>query len=309
MRAAGTAPEERLDRAHGEGHMPAFMPAFPDSLESIADRYDAVLCDIWGVLHNGRQVFPEAVDALLRYRELGGIVALVSNVPKPRDPIPGQLARLGCPPGVYDAIVTSGDAIRAELRERAPGPMLKIGPIDDDVLWQGLGLEQVDDIQDAAFLAISGLDEPFSEKPYDYSELLAEARDRDLELLCANPDLVVRMGERLMWCAGTVVAQYEKLGGRVVMAGKPYPPIYRLAFEEIENLAGRPIDERRLLAIGDGVGTDIRGANTAHIDSLFIASGMHGEALRTNGALDTAKVATALAAEGAHADYVMGILQ
>lgn len=285
------------------------MTAFPESLESLADRYDAVLCDIWGVLHNGREVFPEAVDALLRYREMGGIVVLVSNVPKPRDPIPGQLERLGCPPGVYDAIVTSGDAIRAELRARAPGPMLKMGPPDDDVLWQGLGLEQVDDVQDAAFLAISGLDDPFGEKPFDYSDLLEEARDRDLELLCANPDLVVRMGEKLMWCAGTVAAQYGKLGGRVVMAGKPFAPIYRLAFEEIENLAGRAIDERRLLAIGDGVGTDIRGANAADIDSLFIASGMHGEALRTNGVLDSAKVAVALAAEDARTDYVMGFLQ
>ncbi|MBT9447329.1 MAG: TIGR01459 family HAD-type hydrolase [Hyphomonadaceae bacterium] len=285
------------------------MTAFPESLESLADRYDAVLCDIWGVLHNGREVFPEAVDALLRYREMGGIVVLVSNVPKPRDPIPGQLDRLGCPPGVYDAIVTSGDAIRAELRERAPGPMLKIGPIDDDVLWQGLGLEQVDDVQDAAFLAISGLDEPFGEKPFDYSDLLEDARERDLELLCANPDLVVRVGERMMWCAGTVAAQYEKLGGRVVMAGKPFAPIYRLAFEEIENLAGRAIDERRLLAIGDGVGTDIRGANVAGIDALFIASGMHGEALRTNGVLDSAKVTAALAAEDARADYAMGFLQ
>lgn len=305
MRAAGRL----LDRIGDEGHIPAHMPAFPDSLESLAERYDAVLCDIWGVLHNGREVFPEAADALMRYRELGGIVVLVSNVPKPRDPIPGQLLRLGCPLGVYDAIVTSGDAIRAELRERAPGPMLKIGPLDDDVLWQGLGLEQVDDVEDAAFLAISGLDDPFGEKPFDYSDILEGARDRGLELLCANPDLVVRMGEKLMWCAGTVAAQYEKLGGQVVMAGKPYAPIYRLAFEEVEGIAGRPIDERRLLAIGDGIGTDIRGANAVGIDSMFIASGMHGEALRTNGLLDSAKVVAALAAEGARADYVMGFLE
>lgn len=285
------------------------MPSFPESLESLSDRYDAVLCDIWGVLHNGRAVFPEAVQALLRFREGGGIVVLVSNVPKPRDPIPGQLDRLGCPPGVYDAIVTSGDAIRAELSERAPGPMLKIGPPDDDVLWQGLGLEETDDVEDAAFLAISGLDDPFSKTPYDYSDLLTEARDRDLDLLCANPDLVVRMGEHLMWCAGTVAAQYEKLGGKVVMAGKPHAPIYRLAFDEVETIAGRPVDHRRLLAIGDGIGTDIRGANIADIDALFIASGMHGEALTTNGILDSAKVAAALAAEDARAEYVMGFLQ
>lgn len=285
------------------------MPHFPESLESLSDRYDAVLCDIWGVLHNGRAVFPEAVDALRRYRERGGIVVLVSNVPKPRDPIPGQLDRLGCPPDVFDAIVTSGDAIRSELSARAPGPMLKIGPPDDDILWQGLGLEEAEDLEDAAFLAISGLDEPFSPKPFDYSALLQEARDRDLELLCANPDLVVRMGEHLMWCAGTVAAQYEKLGGRVIMAGKPHAPIYRIAFDEVDEIAGRPVDPRRVLAIGDGIGTDIRGANAADIDALFIASGMHGDALTTHGVLDSAKVAAALAAEDARADYVMGFLQ
>lgn len=285
------------------------MPLFPDSLDQLADRYDAVLCDIWGVLHNGKQIFAEAAEALIRYRDRGGIVVLVSNVPKPRDPIFGQLERLGCPPGVYDAIVTSGDAIRVELAERAPGPMLKIGPPDDDILWQGLGLTQTDDVEDAAFLAISGLDTPFSEKPFDYSDILEPALDGDLELLCANPDLVVRMGERLMWCAGTVAKQYENMGGRVIMAGKPYAPIYRLAFDEVETLAGRSVDPRRLLAIGDGIGTDLRGANGADIDALFIASGMHGEALTTGGALDSGKVLAALAAEDARADFVMGILQ
>lgn len=285
------------------------MPLFPDSLDQLADRYDAVLCDIWGVLHNGREIFSEAAEALIRYRDRGGIVVLVSNVPKPREPIFGQLERLGCPPGVYDAIVTSGDAIRAELSERAPGPMLKIGPLDDDILWEGLGLARTDDVEEAAFLAISGLDNPFSEQPHDYSELLEEALDYELDLLCANPDLVVRMGERLMWCAGTVARQYEKMGGKVIMAGKPYAPIYRLALGEVEALFGGPPDRRRLLAIGDGIGTDLKGANGADIDALFIASGMHGETLRTDGVVDSAKVAKALEAEEARAEFVMGILQ
>jgi HAD superfamily hydrolase (TIGR01459 family) len=289
--------------------MAACMPQFPDSLDQIADRYDAVLCDIWGVLHNGREIFSEAAEALIRYRDRGGIVVLVSNVPKPRDPIFGQLERLGCPPGVYDAIVTSGDAIRVELADRAPGPMLRLGPPGDEVLWEGLGLMQTDDVEEAGFLAIAGVDNPFSEKPFDYSEILEAAVELELDMLCANPDLVVRMGERLMWCAGTVAQQYERMGGKVVMAGKPYAPIYRLAFEEVETLYGGPMDSRRLLAIGDGIGTDLKGANGADIDALFIASGMHGEALRTGGALDSAKVAAALAAEEARADFVMGMLQ
>lgn len=285
------------------------MPLFPDSLDQLADRYDAVLCDIWGVLHNGREIFSEAAEALIRYRDRGGIVVLVSNVPKPRDPIFGQLERLGCPPGVYDAIVTSGDAIRVELADRAPGPMLRLGPAGDEILWEGLGLLETDDVEEAAFLSIAGLDNPFSEQPFDYSEILEPAAELGLDMLCANPDLVVRMGERLMWCAGTTAKQYEKMGGTVVMAGKPYAPIYRLAFEEVETLFGGPMDPRRILAIGDGIGTDLKGANGADIDALFIASGMHGETLRTDGVVDSAKVAKALEAEEARAEFVMGMLQ
>ena len=129
-----------------------------------------------------------------------------------------------------------------------------------------------------------------------YAGLLAEAKARDLELLCANPDLVVRVGERLWVCAGAVAAEYEKLGGRVVMAGKPFAPIYRLAFAEIDGIAGRVVDKTRILAVGDGVGTDIAGANAAGLDALFIASGIHN---------DFAAAETALAREGAHADYIM----
>ena len=285
------------------------MRPSPASLAALRDRYDAVLCDIWGVLHNGRGAFPAAVAALRGFRATGGLVILVSNVPKPRDPIPGQLERLGCPRDAWDAIVTSGDAIRAELIARAPGPMLKIGPADDEILWTGLGLNRARGVADAAFVAISGLNDPLTEGVSDYADLLAAARARDLEMLCANPDLVVRMGDRLIVCAGAVAAEYANIGGRVVMAGKPHAPIYRLALAEIDALAGRVVDKARILAIGDGIGTDIAGANAEKIDALFIASGVHGEVLRTNGALDPTLVTTALTREGAHADYIMEHLQ
>lgn len=276
------------------------MPQALDRLQTLHQRYDAVLCDIWGVVHNGRSAFPAAVRALRAAREAGVIVALVSNVPKPRDPIPGQLERLGCPRDAWDAIVTSGDAIRAELAVRAPGPMLKIGPPDDDILWSGLGLERAGRVADARFVAISGLNDPVREDAAHYAPLLAEAKARDLELLCANPDLVVRVGERLWVCAGAVAADYEKMGGRVVMAGKPHPPIYRLAFAEVDGIAGRVVDRSRILAIGDGVATDIAGANGAGIDALFIASGIHA---------DFSAAEAALSAQGATAAWIMEHLE
>jgi len=278
-----------------------------DSLDQIADRYDAVLCDLWGVVHNGRRAFPAAVTALQRFRARGGTVVLISNVPKPRDPIGGQLDRLGVGRDAWDEIVTSGDAIRAELARRAPGPMYRIGPGEDDVLWAGLGLSETRDVAAAGFLAISGLDDPLTQTPADYLPLLALAQARGLELLCANPDIVVKVGERLIWCAGAVGAEYDKLGGATILAGKPHPPIYALAEAELQARRGL-VDKARILAIGDGAATDVLGANRYGVDALFIASGIHGEALIKDGALSMAAVGQTLAEAGAHARYVMPAL-
>ncbi|MGE3249597.1 MAG: TIGR01459 family HAD-type hydrolase [Hyphomonadaceae bacterium] len=275
-----------------------------DSLDDIADRYDALFCDVWGVVHNGRAPFAPAVAALQRFREKGGRVLLLTNVPKPRDPIPGHLDRIGVARDAWDAIVTSGDAIRAELAKRAPGPMLKIGPPHDAILWDGLGLAQ-SELADAKFIAISGLNRDGEETPEDYLPLLREARTRDMELLCANPDLVVRFGDKLYPCAGAIALEYEKLGGRVVMAGKPFQPIYDLAFEELNRIAGRAIAHDRILAIGDSAATDVKGANGAGLDCLFVADGIHGAALMTGGVLDPTKADVALAKEGVRADYAM----
>lgn len=274
-----------------------------ESLETLGSRYDAVFCDVWGVIHNGRRVFPDAALALKRWREAGRHVVLLTNVPKPRGPIPGQLDRIGFPRSAWDVIVTSGDAIRAELAARAPGPMYKIGPDDDAPLWEGLGLEFAP-LEKARFIGISGLND-WNETPADYADIVAAAKARDLEMLSANPDIVVRVGEDLVWCAGAVARDYEALGGRVVMAGKPHPPIYALAHKELDALAGRRVDPSRILCIGDGVITDVKGANAHGLDVLFIASGLHGEALTTDGVLDPAKVDAALADEGVRANYVM----
>jgi HAD superfamily hydrolase (TIGR01459 family) len=287
------------------------------SIDEIADRYDAVFCDVWGVIHNGRKAYPAACAALQRLRNAGKHVILITNVPKPRGPIPAQLDRAGVPRDAWDAIVTSGDAIRAELAERAPGPMFKIGPDDyDRTLWEGLGLAQAP-LSEAAFVAISGLNRD-DETPADYAAILRDAKALNLDLICANPDIIVQYGDRTIWCAGAVAQDYEALGGRVIMAGKPHPPIYDLARRELAILLGPPAsspagtpairENPRILSIGDGVVTDIAGANAQGLDSLFIAAGIHGEALWTSGKLDPAKVDAALAAENVHATYAMAEL-
>lgn len=278
-----------------------------ERIDDIADRYDAVFCDVWGVIHNGRHLYAGAADALLRLKQAGKSVVLLTNVPKPRGPIPDQLDRLGLPREAYDVVVTSGDAIRAELAARAGGPMFKIGPPRDTVLWEGLGLREAP-LAEAAFIGISGLNRD-DETPDAYADVLRAARARDLEMLCANPDIVVRVGDALIWCAGAVARDYAALGGRVVMAGKPYAPIYDLAYLELARLRGEATARERILCIGDGVGTDVAGANGQGLACLFIASGMHGEALMTAGGLDEAKVAAALAQDGARATYVMSSLR
>jgi HAD superfamily hydrolase (TIGR01459 family) len=296
-----------------------------ESIDAIAGKYDAVLCDVWGVVHNGRTPYAGAIAALQRLRAAGKTVVLLTNVPKPRWSIPPQLDRIGAPRDAWDVIVTSGDAIRAELAARAPGPMFKIGPGDyDKPLWEGLGLVETT-LADARFIGISGLNRD-DETPADYAAILREGKARDLELLCANPDIVVQFGDKLIWCAGAVARDYEAMGGRVVMAGKPYPPIYELAYKELldrRRLAGKistdqtvvpartpavQIDKSRILAIGDGLPTDIAGANAQGLDCIFIASGMHGEALWTNGALDPTKVEQALNEAGVRPTYAMQAL-
>lgn len=283
------------------------MTEIISSLDAVADRYDAVLCDVWGVLHNGRRAYPAACAALQRLRASGKPVVLITNVPKPRGPIPAQLDRAGVPRDAWDAIVTSGDAIRAALALRAPGPMFKIGPDDyDRTLWEGLGLATAP-LSSAAFVAISGLNDD-NETPADYADILREARARKLDLICANPDIVVQFGDRMIWCAGAIARDYEAIGGTVIMAGKPYAPIYELAYRELETIAGKRFDKARILAIGDGVPTDVAGANRQGLDCLFIASGMHGEALWTNGVADARKIDEALRIENVRANYAMSAL-
>jgi HAD superfamily hydrolase (TIGR01459 family) len=262
-----------------------------------------VFCDVWGVVHDGRRAFPDAVAALSAFRAAGGRVVLLTNVPKLRAPIPGQLDRIGVPRDAWDVVVTSGDAIRAEIAARAPGPMHVIGMPGDTSLWADLDID-VAPLERARFLMVTGLADFENGEPAHHAEELAAARARDLEMVCANPDVVVRFGERLHWCAGALARDYEALGGRVVLAGKPHPPIYALAYAELERLAGRAIDRSRILAIGDGPSTDVLGANREGLDCLFVASGIHGRDLVERDAISLERVARVLVSVGASATFV-----
>lgn len=280
------------------------LPHALPHLGAVAGDYDILLCDVWGVIHNGRESWPGPCEALARFNREGGHVVLISNSPRPAKDVIAQLDGLGVPREAWKAFVTSGDATRAELAKRAPGPALILGPDRDFPLYAGLGLDVADDAASAAFLSVTGLIDDETETPEDYRERLTEAAARDLELICANPDRVVQRGDKLIYCGGSLADLYESLGGRVTMAGKPYGPIYDLALKEAATLLGGPVDRSRVLCIGDGVVTDVMGANAQALDCLFIAQGIHGDQAKgPDGTLDPARAADLLKAETTYARY------
>lgn len=269
-------------------------------LSALARDYDVILCDVWGVIRDGRALMPAALDALARFRAGGGTVILVSNSPQRSPWLLNHLAGLGAPEGVWDGAVTSGDAIFEELSRRAPGPAYKLGPDFDDGLYEGTGLAFAP-LKDAAFISCTGLIDYETETPEQYRDLLAEGALRRLPMVCANPDIVVQVGGALRYCAGALAALYETLGGVVVMAGKPHPPIFELAYRRLEAL-GVEADRRRMLVIGDGPKTDIAGAQGEGIEALFITGGITGG--RMADAFDVRAAADLLAEDGLSAHYV-----
>ena len=281
-------------------------PEILTGLSQVADRYDAVLCDVWGVLHNGVDSFAEAAAALQRFQEARGPVVLISNSPRPSQDVIAQLHALLVPDEAWSAFVTSGDVTRDLLAEHAPGPAWDIGPNRDGTLYEGLGLELVDSPETAAFISCTGLTNDEAETPEDYRQALETAARRGLTMICANPDLVVQRGSRMIYCGGSLAALYETLGGQVIMAGKPFAPIYERAWKDAERLAGRALDPARVLAIGDGAPTDVLGANRQDLDCLFIADGIHAaDASNDQGRLDAARLEAVLTKGGVHAAYAL----
>jgi HAD superfamily hydrolase (TIGR01459 family) len=277
-------------------------PRILSGLSQAADHYDLLLCDVWGVIHNGRESFPAACEALARFQRERGPVVLISNSPRPSEAVKPQLAELGVPDAAWTSFVTSGDATRALLAERAPGPAWRIGPERDDVLYEGLGLSFAGPDQ-AVFIACSGPVDDDVETPEDYRSDLDLAASRGLTMICANPDRVVHRGDKLIYCGGALADLYAALGGEVIMAGKPYAAIYDLCLAEGERLLGRP---GRALCIGDGVPTDVKGAQDQGLDCLFIAGGIHGgELAGADEAAVGARIGQVLAGHGASAAFAM----
>ncbi|HEY8003662.1 MAG TPA: TIGR01459 family HAD-type hydrolase [Phenylobacterium sp.] len=276
-------------------------------LSQLSADYDVLLCDVWGVIHNGRESFPAACAALTRFRAERGPVVLISNSPRPCGPVAEQLDGLGVPREAWTEIVTSGDATRRLLAARAPGPAWLVGPERDAPLYEGLGLE-ASDLDHARFISVTGPFDDENDEPADYRDRFCAAVARDLEMLCANPDIVVQRGDRLIYCGGALAQLYESLGGRVTMAGKPYPAIYELSLAKAAEALGRPLDPARVLAIGDGLPTDIRGANARGLDVLFVANGIHGAETVGPAGLNLAAVQDLLRQDGLSATYAIADL-
>ncbi|MCI4679914.1 TIGR01459 family HAD-type hydrolase [Rhodoblastus acidophilus] len=263
-------------------------------LAQAQDRYDAFLCDIWGVLHNGEHGFAPAATTLRELRRRGKAVTLITNAPRPKGEVAEQLAALGIDPNCYDAIATSGDVCARAIAERAPRRPFHIGPERDRPVFAAAGALTMQDVApvalaEADFVVCTGLVEDTQETPADYEDVLVDCRAKNLPMICANPDLVVYRGDQLVYCAGALAERYVELGGEVEQAGKPYAPIYRMAIGLLERAKGKPLDIDRILAIGDAIHTDIAGAATMGLDSLLITQGIHRTELHgpNSGALDT----------------------
>ena len=248
--------------------------AIIDHISDLASRYDAWICDIWGVLHNGVAAHPSAVEACVAYRRRGGTIILVTNAPRPHTSVAEQLARLGISTDAYDVIITSGDVTRGLLEDLGQASVFHIGPSRDLSVFEGLPLTRTEP-REASAIVCTGLFDDISEKPEDYRDTLTALSARNIPMICANPDLTVDRGGTIVPCAGSVAAYYATLGGRVQYAGKPYRPIYTRAVSAIAAIRGQAVAASRILGIGDGVKTDIMGADTAGIAALYIASAIH----------------------------------
>jgi HAD superfamily hydrolase (TIGR01459 family) len=251
----------------------AVAPPAIRSLDELTDRYDAIFCDVWGVLHNGVEPFWDAAAALGAAREKGVAVVLITNSPRPSGSVVAQLASIGVPAEAWDGIVTSGDVTR-DLIAEAPRKLFHIGAERDLAIFEGLDVELVEEFE-ASAVVCTGLADDDGETPDDYADMLRRLRARDLPFICANPDIVVEKGDRLVWCAGALARDYAQLGGRTQIAGKPHSPIYDVALNSAADILGRPVDRQDVLAIGDGVLTDVKGAVGNGVDVLFVSAGIH----------------------------------
>jgi len=262
---------------------------FVERLADLVDGIDVVLSDIWGVVHNGLASFPEACAALHTFRRRGGTVIMITNAPRPADSVQRQLRKLGVADDVYDAIVSSGDLTRHYVAAHPGRKVFWLGPERDSSIYRGIDLT-LGPLEQADYIVCTGLFDDETETAEDYRSMMLQARERQLTLICANPDIVVERGDRLIYCAGAVAELYRELGGKVIFYGKPHRPIYDRAMELATERSGRTIPLDRVLAIGDSVRTDLAGAHGYGIDCLFVTRGIHAEEFAGIDQLDPASV-------------------
>ena len=279
-------------------------PPFTTHFSALASAYDVVLCDVWGVVHNSVVAFADACDALTRFRQQGGTVVLITNAPRPSAVVMTILDELKVPRAAYDAIVSSGDVTRAVIAARAGKRVFHVGPERDVPMFEGLDTPLAG-VESADYVVCSGLFDDTTETPQDYAALIATMRARALPMVCANPDVVVERGETLVYCAGAIADAYAAAGGSVLYAGKPYRPIYEQALAVAQRARGRAIDPARLLAIGDSVRTDLKGAAAFGIDCLFVTGGIHAEELGGRDRPNAAALGDIFAAAGLAPKAVM----
>jgi len=281
--------------------MSGALPPITAHFSTLAGGYDLVLSDVWGVVHNGLNSFPAACDALMRFRAQGGSVILITNAPRPSAVVARQLAKLHVPGEVYDGIVSSGDVTRAVIQSRPGQSLFHLGPERDRSIFSGLDLRFAP-LESADYVVCSGLDNDETETPEDYRARLETMLARRLFMLCGNPDAVVERGPRLVYCAGAIADLYATMGGEVLYAGKPYRPIYDQALAKI---TGGKVARDRVLAIGDSVRTDLKGARMLGVDFLFVTSGIHSEELGARENPDAGALRDIFAAAGQAPKAVM----
>jgi HAD superfamily hydrolase (TIGR01459 family) len=262
---------------------------FAERLSDLVDGVEVILSDIWGVVHNGLESFPEACAALHTYRQRGGIVVLITNAPRPADSVQRQLRKLGVADDTYDAIVSSGDLTRNFVAGHPGKKIFWIGPERDSSIHRGLDAVMVP-LEQADYIICTGLFDDETESAEDYRAMMLQAREHKLPLICANPDIVVERGDRLIYCAGAIAELYRELGGEAIFYGKPHRPIYERAMALAAERRGKPTSLDRVLAIGDSVRTDLTGALGFGIDCLFLTRGIHSEEFEGIDQLDPASV-------------------
>ena len=262
---------------------------FIENLRDLAAGRDVILSDIWGVVHNGLESFPDACAALKAFRTQGGTVVLITNAPRPADSVQRQLRKLGVPDDTYDALVSSGDLTRNYVAEHPNKAIFWLGPERDNSIHRGLDAVFAT-LERADYIICTGPFDDESESAEEYRGMMMQARERNLPLICANPDIVVERGDRLVYCAGAIAELYRELGGDVIFYGKPHRPIYERAMALAKERRGKDTPLNHVLAIGDSVRTDLAGAHAFGLDLLFLTRGIHSEEFAGIDQLDPASV-------------------